>query len=63
MTLPQSLGLLVGKEPELVGIDTLVLGATMAAEQLLDLMFQLLDQSLRLANRVHNPGDNLVIKG
>src|SRR5262249_22224891 len=47
-TLGQALGRLVGEEPELVGIDALPPGTILAAEQLLDLVLELLDPPLGL---------------
>src|SRR5512135_716766 len=50
----------VGEQAELGGIDALPPGTVLAAEQLLDLVLQLLDPPLRLPDRVRLLADDLV---
>src|SRR5262249_60604711 len=63
IALGRPLGLLIDEQPELVGIDALAPGTILAAEQLLDLVLQLLDPSLRLPDRLRLLADDLVAKG
>src|SRR4051812_1359788 len=56
-------GRVVGEQTERVGLDALPPRAVLAAEQLLDLMLQLLDPSSGLLDRVRLLADDLVAEG
>ena len=58
--LHDAIGGLVGEQAQLVGVDALPPGAELAAEELLDLVIQLLDPPLRLPNRLRLLADDLV---